>query len=197
MSTILDSLFESVSGGQPDIERMKLSRDVEGLRICLSHRHNVTVRRKAAFALGQMRDPWALRSLIKCLNDKDAEVRRGAAWSLGIIGDTRAVEPLLEALKNTDCEVRVFAAEALGRIGDPRAIEPLTAALKDESDPVQSFIEEALGRLEQMQRAPDKAVGKKPRAEVQDTLGAHKKDNKDSRHKESADQSEDKVLTQC
>jgi HEAT repeat protein len=197
MSTILDSLFESVFGGQPDIERMKLSRDVEGLRICLSPRNNITVRRKAAFALGLMRDPWALRSLIKCLKDKDVEVRRGAAWSLGIIGDTRAVEPLLEALKNTDCDVRVFAVEALGRIGDSRAIEPLTTALKDERDPVRSSVEEALGRLEQMQRAPDKAVGKKNRAEAQATLGAHKKENKDSPPKESAYQSEDKVLAQC
>jgi len=197
MSTILDSLFGSIFGGRPDIERMKLSRDVEGLRICLADRYDVTLRRRAAFAIGLMRDPWAVSSLVESLKDEDAEARRGAAWSLGIIGDTRAVEFLLQSMKDTDCEVRAFAAEALGRIGDSRAIEPLTSALKDESDPVRSLVEEALARLEQRQRARDKAVDKETQAEVQDIVGVHKKQRKNSQHEESADELEDEVLTQC
>ena len=191
MGIIPDSLF----GGQPDIERMKLSRDVEGLRICLSPRNNITIRRKAAFALGMMRDPWALRSLIECLKDEDAEVRRGAAWSLGIIGDTRAVESLLEALKDTDCEVRVFAAEALGRIGDPRAVEPLTLVVKDESGAVQQSAKEALESLKTRKETSDKVVDKDTK--VQATPGAHKKEKKHSQHEEPSERSKDKVLTQC
>ena len=103
---------------------------VEPLILALTD-ENWDVRRKAAWALGNMGEP-AVKPLILALTDENWDVRRKAAWALGNIRDLRAIEPLMHALKDEYPDVREEAAWALGNIKDLRAVEPLLHALTDE-----------------------------------------------------------------
>jgi len=105
------------------------------------------VRRSAAYALGELKDPRAVEPLIEALKDENRRVRAETAEALGKLKDPRAVEPLIEALKDKDSVVRGIAAEALGKLKDPRAVEPLIGALKDEDWYVRKSAAEALGEL--------------------------------------------------
>lgn len=82
----------------PDIKKMKTNKDVEGLIEALKHK-DLTVRRQAAEALGELGDDRAVEPLIGALKDKDTWLRWCAAEALGKIGDERAVKHLIEALK--------------------------------------------------------------------------------------------------
>ena len=130
------------------------------------------VRRRAAQALGQLRDARAAEPLIAALKDRDSNVRQGAAqalkqlnwkplgreltaWYLMIrrnwqqcvqLGDA-AVEPLITALKDSDWRVRQGAAQALGQLGDARAVEPLITALKDSNSDVRQEVTNTLKQL--------------------------------------------------
>ena len=77
-------------------------------------------RRRAAEALGEIKDPRAVEPLIAALKDEDEEVRMRAAVALGEIKDPRAVRPLIALLKNggEEWSVREGAAKAL--VGDKR-----------------------------------------------------------------------------
>ena len=106
-----------------------------------------SVRKAAAYALGEIKDPRAVEPLIAALKDKDEYVRKAAAYALGKIKDPRAVEPLIAALKDQNSDVRKAAAYALGEIKDPRAVEPLIAALKDAEWIVRTTAAYALGEI--------------------------------------------------
>jgi HEAT repeat protein len=58
-------------------------------------------------------------SLIRALNDEDAEVRAAAAEALGKLGDVRAVDPLEEALNDESAAVKLRATWALEKLGVP------------------------------------------------------------------------------
>jgi len=109
---------------------MESKEDVESLIQALKDEH-WGVRRKAAWALGNLGEP-AVEPLIQALKDERWDVRRKAAWALGNIRDAKGVEPLIQALRDEYPDVREEAAWALGNIGDFRAIEPLIQALRDE-----------------------------------------------------------------
>ena len=102
-------------------------------------------RRNAAWALGALDDPRAVRGLIDALRDREAPVREQAAWALGVIDQREASEPLIAALKDTDARVRRQAAWALGVIDRQEAVTPLIAALKDEDARVRRQAAWALG----------------------------------------------------
>jgi HEAT repeat protein len=102
------------------------------------------VRWNAASALGDIKDPRAVASLIAALKDGDWRVRKVASEGLSKIG-ALAVEPLIAALKDQDPLVRRAAIKALGEINDPRGVEPLIAALKDSSDEARQLAASALG----------------------------------------------------
>lgn len=91
------------------------------------------IRTSIVWALGNIRDPRAVKTLISVLkSDVDAEVRRNAVEALGKIGARRAVEPLIAVLRDDDDEVvRVNAAKALGEIKSKKAVESLITILKD------------------------------------------------------------------
>jgi len=55
-------------------------------------------RREAARALGRIRDPGAIESLIPLLQDQDPRVRDEALLALGRMGG-KGVKPLINALK--------------------------------------------------------------------------------------------------
>ena len=105
------------------------------------------VRQAAAYALGEIKDPRAVKPLISALNDSHWSVRQAAAEALGKIKDPRAVELLISALKDVNSDVRIAAAKVLGEIKDPRAVEPLISALKDSDWIVRQAAAEALKEI--------------------------------------------------
>lgn len=111
------------------------------------------VRKKAAEALGKIKDSRAGEALLATFKDEITDVRQYAAEALGKIGYSRAVEPLIAVLKdkNEFDSVREEAAEALGELKDNRAVEPLIAALKDKDRYTHKYIRkkaaEALGKI--------------------------------------------------
>ena len=106
------------------------------------------VRRHAAEALGEIKDPRAVEPLIAALKDTDSLIRRHAVEALGKIGDLRAIIPLIDVLnEDSESHVRTSAAVALGRIEEPSVVAPLICALKDEHWNVRSSSATALGRI--------------------------------------------------
>jgi len=72
------------------------------------------VRRKAAAAVGSLRDPEGRVALQSALgNDEDAAVRRNAAWALGRIADGRSRDVLQAATGDASGLVRLTARVAL------------------------------------------------------------------------------------
>ena len=79
------------------------------------------VRREAVYALGKVRNPSTVRSLIEILQkDKILEVRNACAIALGEIGDPGAVDALTQILKKAPAEKEEFlrrsAARSIGQI---------------------------------------------------------------------------------
>lgn len=110
--------------------------------------NNPLVRRHAAEALGEIKDPRAVEPLIAALKDTDSLIRRHAVKALGKIRDLRAIKPLIAVLnEDRESHVRMSAAEALGWIEEPGAVEPLVSALEDEHWNVRSRAAKALGRI--------------------------------------------------
>jgi len=155
---------------EPDIEKMKANKDVEGLIRALKD-EDYWVRWRAAESLGRIGDKRAVEPLIEILNDTNYMVQTEVAWALRQIREP-AVKPLIKALKDEVSDVRMRAAEALGKIawqpkddiekayyliakkqweelvklGKP-AVEPLIEALKDKDKYVRSKVAEALGNI--------------------------------------------------
>jgi len=106
------------------------------------------VRRHAAEALGEIKDPRAVEPLIAALEDPDSLIRRHAVKALGKIGDLRAITPLIGVLnEDPESHVRTSAAEVLGWFEEPSVILPLIGALNDENWNVRSTSAKALGRI--------------------------------------------------
>lgn len=91
------------------------------------------IRKAAAVALGQIKDPRAVELLLNTFKDKDNGVRYVASLVIGKMNDPSAVEPLISSLKVNDPNIRKSAVNALGRLKDPRAVEPLLTALMDKN----------------------------------------------------------------
>ena len=108
---------------------------------------DLSVRRAAAGALGELGDPRAVDALMAALQDRDDSVRKAAARAMGEIGDSRAVESLIRALWDKNGGVGQAAAHALGKIGDSRAVGPLSVALGDGFRNVRWAAAGALGEL--------------------------------------------------
>jgi len=132
---------------EPDIEKMKEERDVEGLIKALRDAKDARARSAAAEALAQVGDGRAIEPLAAALKDKDASVRRQVAEALGKIGGAGAIKPLIAALKDPDHRARQNAVQAFGAIGDARAVKPLIAALTDPDRDVCGAAAWVLGRV--------------------------------------------------
>jgi len=112
--------------GPPNVEKLKVGRNISGLVKALFYRKDWSVRAEAARALREIGDSRAVELLILKLtgpNYINRDVIMATVQALGEIGDSRAVEPLLAALKGSkgsmfDDPVLHFA-KALGEIGDP------------------------------------------------------------------------------
>lgn len=97
-------------------------------------------RAKAAYLLGETKNPLFVEVLCKATKDPDANVRRLAASALGKIKDPRAVESLTSLLTDAKPQVRQYAIKALGDIRDERAVPKLK---QFEEDPI-SYIRRAV-----------------------------------------------------
>ncbi len=87
------------------------------------------VRRAAAAALIELKDPQTVEGLIAALFDADSSVAASAATALGGIGDARALSGLLKQTMSTNEGLRLAAAKAVGQLGEA-GLEPLLALLK-------------------------------------------------------------------
>ena len=75
------------------------------------------IRRRAALAIGRVKDRAGIALLVPLLGDTDPDVRAMAAFGLGLIGQASAEASLAPLLADPMPIVRGRAAEALGQIG--------------------------------------------------------------------------------
>ncbi len=75
------------------------------------------LRRQAARALGQLKNPQAVTALIAALEcEEDLRLREAVIQTLGIIGDKRAVQPLVNLLQSNKEEPYEALIEALATL---------------------------------------------------------------------------------
>jgi HEAT repeat protein len=117
--------------GPPDVEKLKVKRDVQGLIRALGYAADASVRRAAVEGLAELGDARAVDPLILALKNPDWQhdwhdtaALTDALTRLG----TPSVGPLIDALAWHSNVVRVSAAGALAAIGRP-AIPPLIELL--------------------------------------------------------------------
>lgn len=110
-----------------------------------------SVRKSAAWALGELKDRRSVGSLIEALKHNDWIVQFKAAEALGKIGDTHAVEPLIETLQSESSHVYEQVTWALGELCDDRAVIPLINALENELPAVRMNSAKALGKIRNRQ----------------------------------------------
>jgi beta-lactamase regulating signal transducer with metallopeptidase domain len=106
-----------------------------------------TVRRRAAWALGEREDRRGVSPLVARLQDESVDVRLVAAWALGEIKDRDAIQPLIQVLDDDDnVLVREMSALALGEIEDPAAVRALAGAF-GRTDGLRGSVVWALGEI--------------------------------------------------
>jgi len=113
--------------GEPNIEKMKAKRDVEGLTKALGYQKDSNVRIAAAKALGQICD-------IKKNIRQSAEAITEPEWNWYKNGPPPCVEPLMAMCSDENLEVSTTAIWALGRIGDRKALGLLVSIQMDKSE---------------------------------------------------------------
>lgn len=106
----------------------------------------VSIRWRAAIALGKSGEPSAVPPLIAALSDENDHVREEAAEALGMIGDERAIDPLIGALNDPQRGVRLRAIKALEIFGE-RAEPALRQALGTGKAPISALVREILDTI--------------------------------------------------
>jgi HEAT repeat protein len=105
----------------------------------------------AIAALGNSRDPRAVRSLIGCCEDRNPDIRRCAIDGLKCIRSGRSVEVLVSRLrdKSEQPDIRLSAAAALASIRSFGAMIELKNryADPDEDEDLRSFIRSVLEKV--------------------------------------------------
>ncbi|AOY83182.2 HEAT repeat domain-containing protein [Moorena producens JHB] len=115
--------------------------------------HNVSVRWRAAQALGELRNSseTVVNALIAQLQDHNVSVRWKAAQALGRLGNNSEtiVNALIARLQDHNSHVRWRAARALGNLGNSSQtiVSALIARLQDENSTVGWEATYALGQL--------------------------------------------------
>lgn len=142
---------QTAFAGRVEVFAMKpTGRYMEKLIASLRH-EDPTIRRRAAWLLGKLKEKSAVLPLLHCLmeNGNDPYILADAALALGEIGDRQATAHLIFLLQhNSFLPARLAAVEALGRLGGNRAREALTEALKDQNQVVRIAAAEALHALD-------------------------------------------------
>ncbi|MBI3947866.1 MAG: HEAT repeat domain-containing protein, partial [Armatimonadetes bacterium] len=107
---------------------------------------DMSARRLAAWALGEIRDGRAAEPLAGALADESTLVQLAVAEALGKLGRA-AIPVLLASLKDPRAGVRGLAAGALGAVKDRSAMEALAPRLRDDDPWVRAQAAWALGCL--------------------------------------------------
>src|SRR5215471_8892440 len=134
---------QETPGEQAAIALASLSQPAVESLIAALNNGNPSVRRNAAWAIGEIRAGLgtnrtaAVEPLIAALSDEDMWVRMAAAFSLGEMRPGQATEALIAALGDAEWMVRRMAASALGEMKSRAAVESLTSlSLRDEMEQV-------------------------------------------------------------
>lgn len=139
--------------GRGELPAVEKATVTEPLIRALEDDERATVRRSAAWALGEVKGDAVIAPLINALKkDKQGVVRQESAIALGKIKGQKVVEPLLDVLRNDKYETTRFeAAKALREIqaGDKGLVEIVEKGLGsfDDGYEVQSVQNEVLGAL--------------------------------------------------
>lgn len=115
-----DTLAAGMSDPSADVRMQAVSAwiQIRGQKdaapaVALVNDPNTAIRRKAASAIGFLRDPAGRTALeAQVLNDPDPAVRRNAAWALGQIGDLASADVLQKATQDESSLVRATARVA-------------------------------------------------------------------------------------
>jgi HEAT repeat protein len=91
------------------------------------------VRMHAAKALGRIKDPGSIQSLIPLLQDNVKAVREETSTALAAMGEA-AIPALIKSLTHQDWSVRLHAVESLGKTKSPKAVEPLLWVVTHDGD---------------------------------------------------------------
>ena len=113
------------------LSKMKDRRATSALVKVLSDQDD-EVARRAAFALGQGKDPESLQALLAGLGHEQAERRNTLSMALQSYGSS-ALPDLQVALQHSRQEVKVHAAETLGLIANPAAAPALAKVLQTDA----------------------------------------------------------------
>ncbi len=108
------------------------------------------VRHRAAWALGEVRDPLAINRLQKvALQDNEViEVRRQAIRALGETGNKSAIPALLVLLDSDVWQLRSQSSDALGDIGSTDVLPALRRARDDSHPSVRENARKAFRKIE-------------------------------------------------
>ncbi len=80
-----------------------------------------SIRENACKALGKLKDPRSVQSLVDALKDKEFMVRKSAADALVEINDPKTADYLAPLLKRKDAETRDSAMKVLKRLNEERS----------------------------------------------------------------------------
>ena len=98
---------------------------------------SVPVRRQAAWALANLRNPDAVEFICSHLSDeRDTGVSEMLLFALGQIGDARAGSTVLKFFASDVETVRAAALEAAGKLKDPSLTSPVMARLIGDASPL-------------------------------------------------------------
>ena len=92
---------------------------------------SIEIRKKAAWALGDLEHPSAVPALMDALKDSEAEVRAMAAWALGEIKATASFPALLSASADSHAFAREMIVKAIGEFGNEESLDVLIRAMHD------------------------------------------------------------------
>lgn len=97
---------------------------------------NEEIRRRAALALGRIKDRQAVSLLMRALRDSSVLVRRDASFALGVLGDTSAtITAALAGRARADVpEVAIEAVAALGKLPTETSFEAVLEILESVRD---------------------------------------------------------------
>ena len=131
------------------------------LTSALANEPDWSVRCDILYALGEIKDTRAVKTLCRSLEDTIPRVRFSAAVALGKIGDTTAVnalinslddatvsdgDPLVEIVIENPQDVRIAIAQALGELKDTRSANALKELMSSRSTLVRRAATAALGK---------------------------------------------------
>ena len=131
------------------------------LTSALANEPDWSVRCDILYALGEIKDTRAVKTLCRSLEDSIPRVRFSVAVALGKIGDTTAVnaliyslddatvsdgDPLVEIVIENPQDVRIAIAQALGELKDTRSANALKELMSSRSTLVRRAATAALGK---------------------------------------------------